>query len=106
MRFAIRRLPAAIADLDAVWDYIAHDNPDAADQVIARIATAARRLADFPSSGTRRPDIHPTARSIPVGAYLILYRVIDEVVEIVRVLHGARDLTLASPDFTDEASGA
>ncbi|MDB5709322.1 MAG: plasmid stabilization system [Sphingomonas bacterium] len=104
MTFAIRRLPAAIADLDAVWDYIAQDNPDAADQIVARIATATRRLADFPSSGTRRPDIHPTAHSVPMGAYLILYRVNEGVVEIVRVLHSARDLSLASPDFTN-ASG-
>lgn len=104
MTFAIRRLPAAIADLDAIWDYIAQDNPDAADQTVARIFSATRRLADFPSSGTRRPDIHPTAQSIPVGAYLILYRLQDEAVEIVRVLHGARDLNQASMDFVAAAS--
>jgi hypothetical protein len=57
-------------------------------------------LADFPSSGTHRPDIHPMAHSFPMGAYLILCRVNEQVVEIVRVLHSAHDLSLASPDFT------
>jgi len=72
--------------------------------MVARIAAATRRLADFPTSGMQRPDVHPTARSIPVGAYLIFYRVSDEVVEIVRVLHGARHVATASPDFAANPS--
>ena len=43
--------------------------------------------------GPARPDIAKELRYHPVGSYLLLYRVIDRYVEIVRVVHGARDLT-------------
>jgi toxin ParE1/3/4 len=42
--------------------------------------------------GRARPELRPDLRSFPYGAYLILYRAIDDGVEIVRVVHGARNL--------------
>jgi toxin ParE1/3/4 len=42
--------------------------------------------------GRERNDIAPGLRSFPVGKYLIFYRLIDEGLEIVRVLHGARNI--------------
>jgi toxin ParE1/3/4 len=42
--------------------------------------------------GTRAPDLKPNIRSFVVMSWIIFYRVDDDFVEIVRVLHSARDL--------------
>jgi hypothetical protein len=42
--------------------------------------------------GRARPELRSDLRSFPFGAYPILYRAIDDGVEIVRVVHGARNL--------------
>jgi toxin ParE1/3/4 len=89
----IRRLPRAIRDVDEIWEWIAADNLEAADRLIERIVRATDRLADFPESGTLRPKLGAKARSIVVDRYLILYRVGIDSVDILRVVHGARDLT-------------
>ena len=52
-----------------------------------------QQLAAFPESGPARPDIAPDARSLTVGNYLALYRLADRGPEIIRVIHGARDLS-------------
>jgi toxin ParE1/3/4 len=49
-------------------------------------------LSDNPALGPARPDVAPQLRYSPVGSYLIFYRQVDAGVEIVRVLHGARNL--------------
>src|SRR3546814_10268328 len=70
----LRRLPAAITDVDEIWFYIAQDNLAAASRMVERITDATARLEAFPASGTPRPDIHPAARSIAVAPYIIYYR--------------------------------
>jgi toxin ParE1/3/4 len=65
----------------------------AADRLVARIAGATQRLADFPESGTQRPELAGDARGGVVGSYLILYRVGPGSVDILRIVHGARELT-------------
>jgi plasmid stabilization system protein ParE len=47
--------PDALADLDEIWEYIAQDNVDAADGVLADIHTVLRTLAASPHIGHRRP---------------------------------------------------
>jgi toxin ParE1/3/4 len=54
---------------------------------------AVTRLADFPESGRARPEIAAGARSIVVGRYPVLYRISGEHVDIVRVIHVAREIT-------------
>lgn len=84
---------AAELDLDSVWDYISQDNIDAADRWISKLFEAFEELAQTPGMGHKREDL--TSFEIlfwPVGAYLILYRIRDESVEIVAVTQGARDI--------------
>lgn len=88
----IRRLPQADADLDEIWDRIAQANLDAADRLVQRIAEATARLARYPRSGRARPEIGLDARSVGVGNYLILHRLTADTVDIVRIIHGAREL--------------
>lgn len=92
MSLRLRRTKTADADLDSIWLYIATDSIAAAERQIQSLATAERRLAEFPELGPARPDLRPDLRSWTVGAYLILYRIDPDALTIVRVLHGARDL--------------
>ncbi len=86
-------LPSADADLSEIHDWIANDDLRAADRLVDRLVEATRRLKDFPDRGTPRPELSDAARSLVVGNYLILYRVGPERVDIVRIVHGARDLS-------------
>ena len=54
--------PDAFADLDEIWEYIAQDNVDAADRVLADIHSTVTLLAGSPQIGHRRPDL--TTRSL------------------------------------------
>ena len=85
-------LPSADADLGEIYEWIASDNPAAAERLVTRLATSARNLAAFPERGAPRPELGVEVRSLVVGRYLILYRVEPERVDIVRFVHGAREL--------------
>ena len=68
--------PEAYLDLDGIWEFIAEDNPDAADRVIADILAAIDALVPFPAQGHTRIDL--TSRPLRfwrVRDYLIAYRV-------------------------------
>ncbi len=86
----IRWLDQAVADLVAVRSYVARDNPGAAGEVAQRIRQAVAVLADYPAAG--RPGRVPDTRELVVTgtAFILPYRVRSGVVEIFRVLHGAR----------------
>jgi toxin ParE1/3/4 len=88
----IQRTTQAEEDLIDIWIYIAQDNPGAADRVLDDIDERFHALADNPLMGRLRPDIAPELRYFTVGKYLILYRTVQDGVQIVRVIHGARDL--------------
>ena len=83
---------AARSDLDEIWFYIAQDNTDAADRFLGAIVSRFPKLATMPQIGRAREELSPRLRSFPLGRYIIFYRPMENGVEIVRVLHGARDL--------------
>ena len=91
-RRRIVRSPSADEDLINIWVRIASENKVAADHVYDRIIERIFDLADFPDLGPKRPEI-ADMRSLSVMSYLILYRVEVDRVVIVRIVHGARDLT-------------
>jgi toxin ParE1/3/4 len=84
-------------DLLSIWSYIAADNPSAADRLLDTIDRRCAALAENPKLGPARPDIAAELRYFPVGSYLIFYREVSEGVEIVRVLHGARNVRAIFP---------
>lgn len=87
-----RLSPRAEADLTDIGDFIARENPAAAIRLLGRIEKACAMLGDNPLIGRARPEIAPAARSWAIGRYLILYRPTEMGAEIIRVIHGARDL--------------
>lgn len=84
--------PEALRDLDEIWDYIALDNLDAADRVIAEILAAVRDLVSFPTVGHKRADLTSRPlRFLVVREYLIAYAPAEKALWIVAVLHGRRN---------------
>lgn len=79
-------------DLLSIWLYVAEDNPNAADRLLDVIGKKCDLLGENPKLGQARPDIAPKMRYFPVKNYVILYQEQPSGVEIVRVLHGSRDL--------------
>ena len=83
---------AAQDDLQDIWVYIAEDNPVVADSLEEDIRAEVTKLAELPSLGHRRRDltVHDLWFHTVRKNYLIVYRQADSL-EIVRILHGARD---------------
>ena len=79
-------------DLADIWDYIARDNPDAADRLLCQIDTQARFYGVNPGLGTPYTELFRGLRSFAVGEYVGFYLPFAEGIRIVRILHRARDL--------------
>lgn len=84
--------PPARADLREIWDYIAGDNLNAADALSETFYEKFELLRATPEAGRERKDLKIGLRSFPIGRYVIFYRVSEDAVEIVRVMHSARDV--------------
>ncbi|MCC6124020.1 MAG: type II toxin-antitoxin system RelE/ParE family toxin [Pirellulales bacterium] len=77
--------------MDEIWHYIACDNITAADRLIDSIAERCRLFSANSEMGQKRPDLDVAIRCFSVGNYVIYFRPITDGIEVVRVLHGARD---------------
>lgn len=84
--------PAADADLVEIASFIARDNVPRAITFIDELEAACARLVDNPHSGVARSDLRAGLRSKPHGSYVIFYGVLEKVIRIERILHGARDI--------------
>ena len=82
----------AKADLREIWDYVSDDSPFQADRLIERFRSKLEHLAKWNTLGRPRPEIARNCRSYPFGKYCFFFRPIDDGIEIIRVIHSARDL--------------
>ncbi|MGA3170579.1 MAG: type II toxin-antitoxin system RelE/ParE family toxin [Chthoniobacteraceae bacterium] len=87
------------SDFDNIWAYIAVRNLDAADGVVRKLDSTLNLLASAPEMGRKVEELGPNLRSFPVGSYLIFYRPIDDGIQLIRVIHGAREIT---PEYFPE----
>lgn len=93
---AYRLKPAASQDIEAILAYLYEANPAVAERYKMAFLRAFNRLAERPYQGRAIPEIKPEARHWVIKPYRIFYRPIDNGVEIMRVLHGARHITKQS----------
>lgn len=84
-------LPRARADLLEIGDYIAEDSPARARAFVESLKERCLALAEFPQMGNQRQELKEGVRSLTLGRYVIYYRV-EASVEIIRILHSARDI--------------
>lgn len=86
----VRWASPALADLDAIQDYIAERNPAAASRLVNAIFERIQHLSVTPEIGRAGRVLETRELVLPDIGYVIAYRVRDDV-EILAVMHGARD---------------
>ncbi len=93
--------PRAVDELVQLRDYIAQDSPFYARQFTERLVLAVERLAALPRSGRMVAEAshQDTIREVLYQGYRLIYRIHEQaqLVQIVTVLHGARDLAHMDP---------
>jgi plasmid stabilization system protein ParE len=91
-----RLSPEAEAELDGIWIHLAHESgsADVATRVVESITERFWLLARYPYMGRRRDDdLRAGLRSFTADDYIIIHRIVeDEVVLILHVVHGSRDI--------------
>jgi len=86
----VRWTRKALANLDQEAEYIAQDNPEAAVRIVEQIRSSVQTLLDFPALG--RPGRVSGTRELVITEtpYIVPYRIREQTVEILRVLHSSR----------------
>lgn len=85
--------PSAVVDLDEIVSYIARDSHVYASRVAQRILQAVERLELLPQVGRAIPEMNdPSIRDLIVYRYRIIYRLTPNQIQVVRILHGMRDV--------------
>lgn len=96
--------PLALADLDAIYDYIEPDNPRSAATFVQDILTNCRTLCTYPEMGPARPDIAPALRiRAMLGRVVVYYRIGETEIVVLRIFYGGQDFETIMRDQTDTA---
>jgi toxin ParE1/3/4 len=94
----IIKRPQVVKDLIELATYLAEDSLDVSDNFLFSAEKTFQKLSQFPQRGKLSNFTHPQLTNIRQQAiegfrkYLIFYRLTDSSVEIIRVIHGARNL--------------
>lgn len=94
----INKRPQVIQDLIELATYIATDNLDASERFLTSAEETFQQISKLPQMGKQCQLSKPKLADIRQQAikgfknHLVFYRVLDSDIEIIRVLHGARDL--------------
>jgi toxin ParE1/3/4 len=88
----VTRRPQAVVDILEIWDYIAEDSVAAADRWVDRLDEKLQLWATQPQMGRVRDELNPGIRSLAFGHYVVFYEPLPDGIDVVRVLHGSRDI--------------
>jgi toxin ParE1/3/4 len=86
------RTDRAEQDLTEILEYLEEHSPTAAEQLAETIDERCAMLGQLPLMGRSRDDLALGLRSIAIRPYVLFYRVTDESVQVIRILHGKRDM--------------
>jgi plasmid stabilization system protein ParE len=102
----LRFSDSAEDDLVAILDYISERSADAAvaRRFVSTLRAQCEKLASLKSTmGVARPDLRPGIRSAPFGNYIIFFRYVDDVFEVLNIIEGHRDIgTLFKRDDSNQ----
>lgn len=88
----------ASRDLNDIAEYFANNNVAAGEEFFREFNRRCQQLVNFPNLGKSYAEIRPDLRALSFKGYIIFYRVLDDGVEILRVLSGRRNF----PSFFQE----
>ena len=87
---------SALDDLSGIQEFIARDSTYYAQKFVDDAFHAVERLEVFPESGRMVPERYdPGFREVIFGSYRIIYRIINDDVYIVTMIHGKRNYDLS-----------
>ncbi len=87
----VTKRPLALADLAEIWSFIADDSPAQAERFLLRLEEQLKLLAGQPKMGRPCDELMPNMRRFPFARYVVFYFALPNGIELVRVLHSARD---------------
>lgn len=89
----------AESHLDGIYEYIAKNSPTYALRMVDRLIKRSQQIADFPLSGRRVPEYNlEQLREVLEGSYRIIYHIKSDQIDIVAVLHGAKEIFRSNAD--------
>ena len=83
---------SASRDLNKITTYFASHNIDKGEQLLATFNKKCKQLIKFPKMGRSYEEIRPNLRGLPLNGYIVFYQITEDILEILRVVHGSRDL--------------
>jgi toxin ParE1/3/4 len=83
----------ASRDLDKIADYFAEYSLEAGERFFRAFNSKCQQLINFPNSGKSYESIRPGIRGLSLDGYIIFYKILDDGVEILRVVSGRRNFT-------------
>ncbi|NES25045.1 MAG: type II toxin-antitoxin system RelE/ParE family toxin [Symploca sp. SIO3E6] len=82
----------ASQDLNEIADYFTASNIEAGERFFQNFARRCQQLVNFPNLGRSYAEISSNLRGLPIDGHIIFYRILDDGIEILRVVSGRRDL--------------
>lgn len=82
----------ATQDINEIADYFAANNVRFGEQFFNDFNRKCKQLVAFPNSGKSYDYIYSGLKGVPLSGYIIFYRVLEDGIEILRVISGRRDL--------------
>jgi len=93
MALKIKWSPRAVSNLEEICSYIAKDSEYYAILFAKKVIKIVKAIPQFPKSGRIVPEYgYENIREKIYGNYRIIYRLKDELIEIVAISHGAKSL--------------
>ena len=83
----------AVNHLSAIYNYISQNSPQYAQRLVERLTRRSEQIANFPFSGRIVPEFETEQlREVIEGSYRIIYYVKPEQIDVIAVLHAARNI--------------
>jgi len=89
-RYLINQL--ASQDLNEIADYFVINNVRAGEKFFDEFNLKCQQLVAFPNSGKNYDSIYPGLQGVSLNKHIVFYRVLEDGIEILRVISGRRDL--------------
>ena len=91
MSLRVRWAVPAANQLHEIFDYIAEGNPAAVGRVVRRIRNAILQTARMPNAGRMGRVAGTREIVVPETSYLVAYRILEDMIHVLAILHGARE---------------